>query len=72
MPNSKDAPAAEAAEIIRKQAAEIARLLDAKRRALVIADDRSKENAALHVEIKRLRTELENDVRYDQAATKKA
>jgi hypothetical protein len=64
MLNRKDAPLAEAAEIIRKQGVQIARLQDAKRRAMAIADERSKENAVL-------RAELESVARYAQAPMKK-
>jgi uncharacterized small protein (DUF1192 family) len=45
--------------------------LRAKPRAMAIADERSKENAVLRAEIKRLRAELESDVRYAQTAMKK-
>ncbi len=61
MLNRKDASPAVEADIIRKQAAEIARLQGAKRRALAIADARAKENAALRAEIKRLRGDAEKN-----------
>lgn len=60
MLDRKNAPSAEElAEIVRKQAAVIARERDAKRRALAIANERSKENAELRAENRRLNAELE-------------
>ena len=45
-------------ELVAKQAAEIERLQDAKRRALAIADERGKENDRLRADLAKIRTAL--------------